>query len=177
MGHAKVIKSAFTPKRPLDKDLLIDEIQLIGKYGLKNKHELRVFQKISDDIKRKARDVLISTNKDDLLVVGRDLLKRLINMGVINDLDFTDKMAVTNNLERVLDLTVDQFLERRLQHRVFEAGIANSVHHARVLICSRNICVGGKIITQPGMIIGAEDEPYIEINSRKKKNQVVEEEE
>ncbi|KAF8377387.1 hypothetical protein HHK36_030764 [Tetracentron sinense] len=39
-----------------------------------------------------------------------------------------------NKLDYVLALTVENFLERRLQTLVFKSGMAKSIHHARVLI-------------------------------------------
>jgi small subunit ribosomal protein S9e len=44
-----------------------------------------------------------------------------------------------NKLDYVLALTVESFLERRLQTLVFKAGMAKSIHHARVLIKHRHI--------------------------------------
>jgi small subunit ribosomal protein S9e len=44
-----------------------------------------------------------------------------------------------NKLDYVLALTVENFLERRLQTQVFKAGLAKSIHHARVLIRQRHI--------------------------------------
>ena len=37
-------------------------------------------------------------------------------------------------LDYVLALKLEDFMERRLQTQVFKAGLAKSVHHARVLI-------------------------------------------
>jgi small subunit ribosomal protein S9e len=44
-----------------------------------------------------------------------------------------------NKLDYVLALTVENFLERRLQALVFKVGMAKSIHHARVLIKQRHI--------------------------------------
>lgn len=44
-----------------------------------------------------------------------------------------------NKLDYVLALTVENFLERRLQTLVFKTGMAKSIHHARVLIRQRHI--------------------------------------
>ncbi|ONK65246.1 uncharacterized protein A4U43_C07F35170 [Asparagus officinalis] len=44
-----------------------------------------------------------------------------------------------NKLDYVLALTVENFLERRLQTLVFMSGMSKSVHHARVLIRQRHI--------------------------------------
>jgi small subunit ribosomal protein S9e len=44
-----------------------------------------------------------------------------------------------NKLDYVLALTVENFLQRRLQTIVFKNGMAKSIHHARVLIRQRHI--------------------------------------
>jgi ribosomal protein uS4 len=44
-----------------------------------------------------------------------------------------------NKLDYVLALTVENFLERRLQTLVFKSGMAKSIHHARVLIRQKHI--------------------------------------
>jgi ribosomal protein S4 len=47
-----------------------------------------------------------------------------------------------DKLDYVLTLSVESFLERRLQTQVFKLGLAKSMHHARVLIRQRHIrCV------------------------------------
>ncbi len=45
-------------------------------------------------------------------------------------------------LDYVLGLTLAQMMERRLQTVVAKRKLANSVHHARVLIRQRHISVG-----------------------------------
>ena len=39
----------------------------------------------------------------------------------------------------MLTLSIESFLERRLQTQVFKLGLAKSMHHARVLIRQRHI--------------------------------------
>lgn len=62
---------------------------------------------------------------------GEALLRRLTRMGILNENE--------QKLDYVLGLTPEKFLERRLQTRVFRAGLAKSIHHARVLIRQRHI--------------------------------------
>jgi len=44
-----------------------------------------------------------------------------------------------DKLDYVLTLSIESFLERRLQTQVFKLGLAKSMHHARVLIRQRHI--------------------------------------
>ena len=61
----------------------------------------------------------------------------------------------------MLSLTVPDILERRLQTVVFKAGLAKSVHHARVLINQRHIAVAKQIVTIPSFIVRVKSERHI----------------
>merc|ERR1711924_467980 len=65
-------------------------------------------------------------------------------------------------LDYVLALTPSDFLERRLQTMVFKLGLAKSVHHARVLIRQRHICVGKQIVNVPSFMVRADSQSYID---------------
>jgi len=62
----------------------------------------------------------------------------------------------------VLGLTVEKFLDRRLQTRVFNSGLAKSIHHARVLIRQRHIRVGKRLVNVPSFMVRLESEKHIE---------------
>ena len=67
----------------------------------------------------------------DAMPPGNALIRRLVRIGVLDE----SRMR----LDYVLALKIEDFLERRLQTRVFKAGLAKSIHHARVLIRQRHI--------------------------------------
>ena len=164
MARPKYTKLAHVPRRPYDKDRLIDEMKVLGEYGLKNKTELWTVEHICDSTKRRAKDLLITTNENELIVHGRTLLNKLLKLGIITDVDFCDVEDIKRNLEKVLDLTACKFLERRLQHRIYEAGLAKSVHHARNMINHRHVSVKGQIVNKPGYMVTVENEGFIEID-------------
>ncbi|GFQ07051.1 40S ribosomal protein s9-2 [Phtheirospermum japonicum] len=60
---------------------------------------------------------------------------------------------IQNKLDYVLALTVENFHERRLQTLVFKAGMAKSIHHARVLIRKRHIRVGRQVVNVPSFMV------------------------
>lgn len=62
---------------------------------------------------------------------GNALLRRLVRIGVLDEKQM--------KLDYVLGLKIEDFLERRLQTQVFKAGLAKSIHHARILIRQRHI--------------------------------------
>lgn len=62
----------------------------------------------------------------------------------------------------MLTLTLENFLERRLQTVVFKQGLAKSMHHARVLIRQRHIRVGKQIVNVPSFMVRVDSQKHID---------------
>ena len=58
--------------------------------------------------------------------IGDALIRRMVRLGLLKESE--------RKLDYVLGLTLSQFMERRLQTLVAKRKLANTVHHARVLI-------------------------------------------
>lgn len=84
---------------------------------------------------------------------GSALLRRLAVMGVIEN--------ENQKLENLLNLTVERFLDRRLQTRILAAGYAKSIHHARMLIIQRHIRVGKRLVNQPNFMVKVSSDKHI----------------
>lgn len=67
-----------------------------------------------------------------------------------------------DKLDYVLTLTLENFLERRLQTLVYKLGLAKSVHHARVLIRQRHIRVGKQIVNVPSFMVRVDSQKHID---------------
>ena len=78
----------------------------------------------------------------------------MVRLGLLNDHE--------RKLDFVLGLTLQKFLERRLQTKVFKKNMAKSIHHARVLIRQRHIRVGRQIVNVPSFMVRVDSEKYIE---------------
>ncbi|GAA5979337.1 hypothetical protein JCM11641_005002 [Rhodosporidiobolus odoratus] len=78
----------------------------------------------------------------------------LIRIGVLDE----QRMR----LDYVLALKVEDFLERRLQTQVFKAGLAKSIHHARVLIRQRHIRVGKQVVNVPSFVVRLDSQKHID---------------
>jgi small subunit ribosomal protein S9e len=148
-------KTYKAPRRPFEKARLDQELQLVGKYGLRNKREVwRVVFTLSK-VRKAARELLTLDEKDPKrLFEGNALIRRLMRIGVL------DKSK--GKLDYVLGLKVEDFLNRRLQTLVFKLGLAKSIHHARVLIRQRHIRVGKQLVDVPSFIVRLDSEKHID---------------
>merc|ERR1712226_472856 len=149
----KSSKTSKTPRRPFEKERMDSEMKTIGEYGLRNKREIWRVQYILSKTRAAARDLLTLDEKDPKrLFEGKALLRRLHRMGVLDD----DK----NELDYVLTLSLNDFLERRLQTQVFKLNLAKSIHHARALIKQGHIRVGKQIVNVPSFMVRTESQGH-----------------
>ena len=154
MASRNYRKTSQTPRRPFEKERLDHEMKLLGEYGLKNKREVwRVNLQLAK-IRSAARELLTLDEHDPKRIFeGAALLRRLHRYGVLPE--------TQNQLDYALSLTVNNFLERRLQTQVFKLGLAKSIHHARVLIKQRHIRVGSQLVDVPSFLVRVENQKLI----------------
>lgn len=147
-------KKYKTPRKPFERDRLLEEMRLVGYYGLRNKRELWRMKTLLSEIRRRARKLLAippEERKED----ERTLIDRLYRLGIL-DKDST--------LDDVLKLRVEDLLERRLQTVVWRLGYARTPHQARQMIVHRHIMVNGRIVTIPSYLVKRDD--VVEIHPR-----------
>jgi small subunit ribosomal protein S4 len=154
MGDQRRLKKKFKkPKHPYQKDRIMEELEFIGKYGLRNKREFwKMRSKLARwrQIARHSRTLPTERAKE----VQKALINKLIRLGILSP---------ESTFEDILQLTVEDVLRRRLQTLVFEHGLANTVYHARQLIVHRHIQVGDKRIDSPSHLVKREEEDLIQI--------------
>ncbi|PXF49816.1 40S ribosomal protein S9 [Gracilariopsis chorda] len=148
-------KTYRTPRRPYEKERLDSELQLAGKYGLRNKREIWRVQFVLSKIRSAARELLTLEEKDPRRIFeGNALLRRLTRLGLLDE----SRQA----LDYVLSLKVQDFLERRLQTQVVKLGLAKSIHHARCLIKQRHIRVGKQLVNVPSFTVRVDSQKHID---------------
>lgn len=68
-----------------------------------------------------------------------------------------------NSLDDILKLTTQVFMQRRLQTKVMNQGLAKSIHHARVLIRQRHIRIGKQLVNVPSFLVRTDSEKHIDL--------------
>lgn len=140
------------PKHPWIKDRLMKEVELVGKYGLKNKRELWIAETLARKLRHRARNLLALPEAEREHAM-RVLLEKLYHMGLVEK---------DSTLDDILGLTAENILERRLQTIVFKKGLAKSIYHARQLIVHGHIAIQGRRVTSPGYLVSREEEDLVE---------------
>ena len=126
--------------------------------GLRNKREVYRVNYTLSKVRSVARHLLTLSEKDPKrLFEGAALLRRLTRLGLLSESE--------QKLDYVLGLKIENFLDRRLQTRVFASGLALSIHHARCLIKQRHIRVGKKMVNVPSFMVRVESEKVIEFSA------------
>lgn len=149
-------KTSTVPRRPFEKDRMDHELKLCGEYGLKNKREIWRVGLMLSHIRRAARELLTLPPKDPKrLFEGNALIRRLVRLGVLDE--------NKRKLDYVLGLSVEDFMERRLQTQVYKMGLAKSVHHARVLIKQKHIRVGKQLVDVPSFMVRVSSQKEIDL--------------
>jgi small subunit ribosomal protein S4 len=153
MGDPRRLKKKFRkPKHPFQKARIMEELEYIGKYGLRNKREFwKSRTRLADwrNIARQSRKL----SKERAIEVQKELIRKLDRLGIIgSEAEFED----------VLLLTVEDVLKRRLQTLVYEKGFASTIYQARQYITHGHIQVGGKKISAPSYIVKRAEEELID---------------
>lgn len=152
MGDPKKPRKKYkTPRHPWKADVLMEELQLVGEYGLRNKRELWRAKTELSKYRRMAMS-LLGEPPERRAELENILLSKLRRMGLVGE---------NATLDDVLDLTIRDLLDRRLQTVVYKMGLAKTIHQARQLITHGHISIGERRVTSPGYIVLKDEEPLV----------------
>jgi len=152
MGDPKKQRKKYeTPRFLWRKDSLQEELKLLGQYGLRNKHELWRHETMLSKFRGIARS-LIGKAPEERERMENELLARLKKIGVLQE---------TAALDNVLDLSIEDVLERRLQTIVFRKSLAKTPYQSRQLITHGHVLIGNRRVTVPSYIVSREEETQL----------------
>jgi len=149
------------PKKPFDKQRIIEEKKIKEEFGLKNKKEIWKADEQIKKIRRRAKELIPKDEEKK-----QDYFKKLNKMGF-----------KVKTIGDVLSLTKEDYLNRRLQTFVFKKGLATTQKAARQLIVHKKVLVGNKMINSPSYLVPIELEDKISIKTKKVKEKTKKEEE
>jgi small subunit ribosomal protein S4 len=152
MGDPKKQRKKFdTPRFPWQTDALETELKLLGQYGLRNKREIWRHKTLLSKYRGIGRS-LLGMSVEERRRQEKQLLDRLHRLGIL-----PDEAA----LDDVLDMTLENILERRLQTLVFHKGLARSIQQARQLITHGHIAIKGRRVSTPSYLVLKDEETKI----------------
>ena len=139
---------------PWQKDRIDREKEIKSKYGLKNKAEI---WKANSELKRYTSQAknLVGLDTEQSNKERKDLLARLQRFNLVVE---------ETKVEEVLNLTIHDILDRRLQTLVFKKGLARSVNQARQFIVHGHIMVKGTKVSVPSYMVSREEEHDLSFN-------------
>ena len=159
MGDPKYPRKVWRkPKRPLNYELKMDELQTLGTFGLRTKRELWKAHTELSRVRQQARSLLALTQKvrDEKEPI---LLKSLARIGLIpNDATLDD----------VLNLKPTDLLARRLQTIVSNKLGFKTPYQARQAVIHGHIMVGDRKIDIPSYTVTVAEEDSVHFTPKSK---------
>jgi len=164
MGDPKTPRRIWKkPKRPLNYNLMMDELKTLGTFGLKTKRELWKARTNLSKLRHQARS---------LLALRQEIRKEKEPV-LINSLSKIGLVDKNSTLDAVLNLQVTDLLSRRLQTIVQRKLYFKTPYHARQAIVHGHIMIGDRIITIPSYVVKIDEEPKIHLIPESSFNQTL----
>ncbi|MCW8802232.1 MAG: 30S ribosomal protein S4 [Candidatus Bathyarchaeota archaeon] len=152
MGDPKRQRKKFdSPRFPWQMDTLEAELKILGEYGLRNKREIWRHKTLLSNYRGIGRS-LLGQSVDERETQEKQLLGRLNRLGILHE---------ESELDDVLDLTLEDILDRRLQTLVYRRGLSQSMQQARQLIAHGHISIDGQKVSAPSYLVLREEEDKI----------------
>ena len=154
MGDPKTSRRVWKkPKRPLNYDLMMDELKTLGTFGLKTKRELWKTQTELSRVRLQARSLLalrqeVRERKEPIL------MQSLSRIGLVDE---------SSTLDDVLNLQVTDLLSRRLQTMAQRKLYFKTPYQARQAIVHGHVMIGDNVVTIPSYIVKTEEETKIHL--------------
>ena len=165
MGDPKYPRKTWRkPKRPLNYELKMEELQTLGTFGLRTKRELWKAHTELSRVRQQARSLLALTQKvrDEKEPI---LLKSLSRIGLI---------STEATLDDVLNLKPTDLLARRLQTIVSSKLGFKTPYQARQAVIHGHIMIGERKIDIPSYTVTVEEESNIHFTPESKIPQMLE---
>ena len=157
MGDPKYPRKVWRkPKRPLNYELKMDELQTLGTFGLRTKRELWKAHTELSRVRQQARSLLALT-QEARAEKEPILLKSLSRIGLVSE---------NASLDDVLNLKPTDLLARRLQTIVSKKLGFKTPYQARQAVIHGHIMVGDRKVDIPSYTVKDGDEISLKDGSK-----------
>ena len=152
MGDVKNFRRVWNkPKRPLNFDLKMEELKILGEFGLKTKRELW-----------KARTELSRVgNQARSLLALRQEIREKEEPILIHSLSRIGLVEENATLDDVLNLEIQNLLSRRLQSIIMKKFYFKTPYQARQAISHGHIMIGDRIVNIPSYVVKTDEEDTV----------------
>ena len=164
MGDIKNFRRVWKkPKRPLNFDLKMDELKILGTFGLKTKRELWKARTELSRVRNQARS---------LLALSQDVReqKQPILMNSLSKVGYVQSDAT---LDDVLNLEINDLLARRLQTIVQKKFYFKTPYQARQAVSHGHVLIGDQIVNIPSYIVKVDEEDKVKLTSESVFNEIL----
>lgn len=159
MGDPRKQRKKYSPpSHPWQAERIKEEKGVLKEFGLKNKTELWKANSTLKNFKAQAKKLI--TRTDEQASKEEELfMQKLAKLNIL---------AAGAKIEDVLDLSINDILERRLQTQVVRKGIANTPKQARQMIVHGHVMVKNKKVNVPSYLVTVDEEHLITFNPNSK---------
>jgi small subunit ribosomal protein S4 len=165
MGDPKYPRKVWRkPKRPLNYELKMDELQTLGTFGLRTKRELWKAHTELSRVRQQARSLLALT-EEARAEKEPILLKSLSRIGLVSE---------NSSLDDVLNLKPTDLLARRLQTIVSKKLGFKTPYQARQAVIHGHIMVGDRKVDIPSYTVTVAEEDSVKFSPESKIPQMLE---
>ena len=147
------IRSKIKPiKNPWNEERITAEREIMKKYGLRRKKELRIAEAMLRGFRSQARKLMVKADENRKKI----LFEKLQSLNMLGD---------AQNLDDILALTPQDILNRRLQTIINNNGMAKTMKNSRQMIVHGRIYINSRKMTFPSYLVRKSEENNITIGS------------
>jgi small subunit ribosomal protein S4 len=141
------------PRKPFEKARIEAEAELVKKYALKNKREIWQTLAKANYMKKRAMALAKAPQEEQDVFINK-----------VRNLGFKAETVM-----EILDLKIEDLLNRRLPTIVAKKKLANTIKHARQLIVHKKVLINGKVVNAPSYLVPISEENSIELKIKQAK--------
>jgi len=154
MGDIKNFRKDWNkPKRPFNFELKMEELKILGTFGLKTKRELWKARTELSRVRNQARSLLAL----------RQEVREKEEPVLIHSLSRIGLVEQNATLDDVLNLEINDLLSRRLQTIIMKKFYFKTPYQARQAISHGHILIGDRVVNIPSYVVKVDEEEQVKL--------------